>query len=214
MFNWFVIASFVIIIPALIAAIRFSVIDEVFKPLAYNLWIGLFAEILAYILRVTIKNNLYVYNVFFYFDLLTILWLFYRWGTFEKISQSKIIIFITFFSLLWVWDNLYQHHLGENNFIFRISYSLVLLLIAIDQLNNVIIKSNYSLFHNPYIFITLGIIFYYTYCIFISLLISPLFRPSIQLWKWNMLIYVIINVVINLLFAISFIWMRKKVKFT
>jgi hypothetical protein len=214
MFNWFFVASFVIIIPAVIAMIRFSVIDEVFKPLAYNIWIGLSAEILAHIFRITIKNNLYVFNVYMYFDLITFLWLFYRWGAFEKISRLKIICFIVFFSLVWIWDNLYQHQLGGKNFIFRICYSMVLLLVAIDQLNNVVIKSNHSLNYNPYIYITVAIIFYYAYSIFISLFNSPLFHPTAKLWKWNMLIYVIINVITNLLFAISFIWMRKKVKFT
>jgi hypothetical protein len=213
MFNWFFIASFVIIIPAVIALIRFSVIDEVFKPLAYNIWVGLSAEILAHIFRITIKNNLYVFNVYMYFDLITFLWLFYKWGAFEKISRLKIICSITFFSLLWIWDNLYQHQLGGKNFIFRITYSMVLLLIAIDQLNNVVIKSNRSGNYYTYIYITVAVIFYYAYSTFISLFNSPLFHPTAQLWKWNMLIYVIINVITNLLFAMSFLWMRKKVKF-
>lgn len=213
MFNWFFVASFVIIIPALVAAIRYPVIDEVFRPLAYNLWIGLLAEILAHFFRITIKNNLYVFNVFMLFDFITFLWLFRSWGAFEKISRQKRTWFLVIFILLWLWDNCYQHSLGGKNFIFRISYSLVLLLVAIDQMNNVVIKSNHSLKLNPYLYISVGIIFYYAYSIFISLFNSPLFRPSAQLWKWNMLIYVIINVCTNLLFAISFIWMRKKVRF-
>lgn len=213
MFNLFFIASFIIIIPAVIAVLRYPVMDETFKPLAYNLWIGLFAEVLGYIGRITIKNNLYVFNIFMYLDFVTFLWLFFNWGAFKNLHRKIITWAFIFFTVLWVFDNLVLHDPGGKNFIFRICYSLVLLLIAIDQMNQVVIKSSHSLKFNPYLYIILGIIFYYSYSIFISLFNSPLFHPSAQLWKWNMLIYVIINVGTNLLFAISLLWMRKKMKF-
>jgi len=213
MFQWFFVASFIIVVPALVAVLLFPFIDKAFRPLAYNIWIGLLAEIVAHVFRLTIKNNLYVFNSFMLFDFITFLWLFKSWGAFTNINRYVRTCFFTFFALLWIVDNFYWHHLGQNNIIFRISYSLVIVLIAIDQLNNVVIKSNHSLKYNPYIYICVGTIFYYAYSIFISLFNSPLFHPTAQLWKWNMLIYVIINVVTNLLFAISFVWMRKKVKF-
>jgi len=213
MFNWFNLASYIILIPAVIAAVRFSTMDNAFKPLAYNLWIGVATEITAHIFRVTIRNNLYVYNVFMLLDLFTFLWLFKNWGAFSRISRQKEIVFLSAFLLIWLFDNFYLSSLGSNNIIFRIVYSMTLLLIAITQLNNVIIKNNGYLKFNPYIYICIGVIFYYAYSIFIGLFNSPLFTPTVVLWKWNMLIYVIINVLTNLLFAISLLWMQKKVKY-
>ncbi|MFN8244112.1 MAG: hypothetical protein U0X40_08675 [Ferruginibacter sp.] len=213
MYSWFFIASFVILIPAAIALARFRVIDAAFKPLAYNVWIGVLAEMLAHLFRICIRNNLYVFNVFMYVDFITFLWLFSRWGAFERVGRNRQIAVVVIFTLLWIWDNCWQHSLGGKNFTFRIAYSMVLLLIAIDQMNNVVIKNSYFLKYNPYLYISVGIIFYYAYSVFISLFNSPLFHPSADLWKWNMLIYVIINVATNLLFAIAFLCMPRKVKF-
>lgn len=214
MFNWYSLISFIILIPAVIAIIRFASMDKVFRPLAYNLWIGVVTEITAYIFMITIKNNLYVYNVFMLLDFLTFIWLFKNWGAFARISKEKKITFLSIILLVWVYDNFYLHHLGANNIIFRICYSMILLLIAIDQLNNVVIKNGGYLKVNPYIYICIGLIFYYAYSIFIGLFNSSLFQPTAQLWKWNTLIYVTINVITNLLFAISLLWMPKRVKYT
>lgn len=213
MFNWFFVASLVIILPAMIALFKFGIMDKAFKPLAYNLWIGVGAEIVANIFRVTIHNNLYVMNVFMLLDFLTFVWMLDNWGAFTRFDRNFRKMVLTVFLLLWITDNLVVHHLGENNILFRICYSLFLVLVGINQFSTVMLKNNGYLSTNPFLYITLGIIFYYTYSIFIGLFNSPFFEPSTQLWKWNMLIYVVVNVMTNILFAISFLWIRKKVRY-
>jgi hypothetical protein len=213
MYSWFYFASWVIIIPALIALAKFSTMTKEFKPLACNIWLGVLAEVTATVLRISIKNNLYAYNVFMLFDFVTILWLFHNWGAFVRYHPLLRRGFLIFFILLWVTDNFIISSISRDNIIFRMCYSLVLVLFAINQLSNIYIRNNSYLVKNPYLYVCLGIIFYYSFSAFIYLInSSSLFEPGPALWKYTTLIYVIVNAAANLLYAIALLWMPKKAK--
>ncbi len=211
--SWFFYYSYLIVIPALIAFVRFKIMDKAFRPLAYNLWIGVITEITATLFRKIYHNNLYVYNIFNLLDFVTFYWLFNNWGAFDKYHNWVKKIMFPMFSIIWVLDNIVLHGLGENNIIFVTTYSLFLALIGIGQLGTLYTRNNRQLFTNPFFCITVAVIFYYLFSMFISLFNSPIFNPGKQLWKWNTLIYVIINIFTNIMFAISLLWTKKKVKY-
>lgn len=213
MYQWFYILSWIILLPAIIGIIKYSIITSEFKPLAINIWLGVAAEIAATILRYTVKNNFYAYNIFMLFDLVTMLCMFNAWGAFAQFKKVQKQLILVLFGIIWMVDNLVLNNLGNDNVIFRLCYSLALVLIAINQLSNIYIRNNGFLSRNPYLYTCLGVIFYYAFSAFIYLINSSLlFTPGPALWKYTLLIYVIINIVTNLLYATALIWIQKKAK--
>jgi hypothetical protein len=213
MFDWIFWASFVVLIPLIIALVNYKYIDGAFMPLIVNLGIGVLSEIMGHIFRVRFQNNLPVFNVFMLFDFLTFCWLFHNWGAFNKIATRFKLAIIILFGIYWILDNLVLHSIRDSNIAFKIAYNIFLVLMAVNQLVNVMV-TNTSLRYNPFFYVCLGVIFYYSYSIFISLFIfSGWFIISRTLWENVWLIYVFFNVVCNLLFAISFIWIRRTRRF-
>jgi hypothetical protein len=215
MYYLFFSAAWSILIPAIFALIRFAHIPRVFKPLVYLLWLGAVSEISATIAAQLIRNNLFIYNLYMLADFFMTLWLFKRWGTFQRTPQSVQSLFALFFVVLWIFDNLLLNRIDQENIIFRILYSITLVLLGIDQLSRIFINNNNYLRRNPYFYVSLAIIFNYSYSAFIAVLNnSPLFGPGIELWKYTMLIYVIVNVTTYMLYTISLLWMHQKVEST
>jgi hypothetical protein len=213
MYNWFFYASWIILIPAFIALAKSSTITKEFKPLAINIWLGVLAEVAATILRLTIKNNLYAYNIFMLLDFVILVWMFSNWGAFTRYHLLLKRGLLVFFLLLWATDNFIISSINRDNIIFRLAYSLALALVAINQLSTIYIKNNGYLVKNPYLYVCLGVIFYYSFSAFIyAINNSSLFEPGPALWKYTTLIYVIVNAVANLLYAIALLWMPKKAK--
>jgi hypothetical protein len=213
MYNLFLVATWVILLPAAVAAIKFANIPRTFKPLVYLLWVGTATELVAIISASVLHNNLYVYNVYMLIDFFMMVWLFFRWGGLRKMAKTMKYWVGSLYILLWVFDNCILNNLGQENIIFRMVYSISLVLLGIDQLSRIFVKNNGFLGRNPYLYICLAIIFYYTYSTFIPLLTnSSLFGPGPALWQYTMLIYVVVNVATNILYTISLLWMHKRAK--
>lgn len=215
MYYLFLATIWVIVFPSFIAFIRFSQIPKEFKPLVYLLWLGLATEVAALISAKLVHNNLYIYNTYMLADFFMTLWLFYGWGAFRRIRKPLLYGIASLFLCLWVFDNCLLNSITQSSIIFRMTYSITLVLLGIEQLSRIYVNNNGYLNRNPYLYICLGVIFYYTYNSFIPLLTdSSLFSPSPTLWRYTMLIYSLINVVTNILYSIALLWMRKKARYT
>lgn len=215
MYYIFLGAAWSILVPAIMGLIRFKHIPRAFEPLVYALWMGSFTELAAMVSARVLHNNLYIYNLYMLADFFMMLWMFKRWGAFQRSALSTQYLFAALYVLLWLADNLLINRIDQENIIFRILYSITLVLLGIEQLSRIFINNNDYLRRNPYFYVALAVIFNYSYSALISVLNnSPLFGPGIELWKYTMLIFVIVNVTTYMLYTISMLWMQQTAEST
>lgn len=215
MYYLLLIATWVIVLPAIIAIFRYAHIPKEFKPLVYLLWLGLATEVLALISVKMFRNNMAVYNSYMLLDFFMMLWLFFRWGAFGRLSKWVLYGAVGLYIVVWIFDNLLLHHITQVNIIFRMAYSVTLVLLGIDQLSRIYINNKGYLIRNPYLYTCLAVIFYYTYNTFVALFAnSSLFGPSPSLWRHTLVVYALVNGATNILYSIALLWMGKKARYT
>jgi hypothetical protein len=209
------IATWAIVVPCLVGVFRYTQIPMQFKPLVYLLWLGLATEVLALISVKMFRNNMAVYNSYMLFDFLMMVWLFYRWGAFGRLPKWVLYGVASLYIVVWVFDNFLLHNASQVNIIFRMAYSVTLVLLGIDQLSRIYINNKGYLSRNPYLYTCLAVIFYYTYSTFVALFAnSSLFGPSPSLWRHTLVVYAVVNGGTNILYTIALLWMRRKARYT
>lgn len=213
MYSWLFWAAWIVLVPAIVAIIKFKQIPDEFRPLVYAIWLAALTEAASMLAASVLHNNMHIYNVYMLADFFMTVWLFYKWGALKSTRKWVLGISAAFFIGIWLFDNLLLNRIDAENIIFRMIYSITLVLMGVNQLSRIYIHNNGYLLRNSYLYITFGIIFYYTYSAFISLInSSSLFGPSTALWQHTMLIYVTVNVITNMLYTISLLWMQRKAK--
>ncbi|MGH2565038.1 MAG: hypothetical protein ACRDE5_11025, partial [Ginsengibacter sp.] len=125
-----------ILIAAIIGIIRFKFISRIFRPFLFIIWLGLLNESLSLLIIYNAGGNTINSNVFVLLEYLLILLQFYLWNGTNKIyyvlaASSGIIV--------WLADNFILNTITQNNSVFRIFSSFVILLFSINQINKLII---------------------------------------------------------------------------
>ena len=151
-----------ITIGAVIGLVRFNKVLSTYRPFIVLLWLGFINHTLSVILNEIIRNNSVNSNIYVLFESLIYLYLFKKWGAFNK----KEILFYSYFIFLlglWLYDNLIWHHITTINSLFRIVYSFILVFLSIGQLNKLIISAKKNILYNSVFLICTGIIIYFSY---------------------------------------------------
>jgi len=199
-----------ILIAAVIGMFRFKYIISDFYPFLIFIWLGLFNDSLSLALIMTHRSNAANSNIFVFVELAVVLWMFFTWNK-EKLKVYICLAIIA--TGVWLADNFFINSISENNSLFRVFYSFLILFISIDNLNKLLFFENGRLTRNPKFIICLTFLFYYGFNAFIeSFNIFHLGLSSNVLnTLWWMLSFV--NLIANLLYALAVLWVPTKVKF-
>jgi hypothetical protein len=199
-------------IAAIIGAIKFSQIQNVYRPFIYIIWIGCIADILSIYFAYTYRNNLAVGAIYRLCESLFLLWFFNRLNVFKghnKVMYLLISIFIT----IWMADNFLSSHINLRiTYYFDMVYALSIVLLSISAINDLLFTEK-ELLKNPTFLICTGLIIYFTYKVIerlfglFGLKNSMDFRLSVQT------ILMIVNCLTNLIYALAVVWMRKRQPF-
>ena len=208
------ISGFSISISVIISWIRLNKINQVFYPLLICLNIGLLNEFFGLFLTnsgfpisISINNNVYVL-----LESLLILWQFKNWGSFHN-RKYLFWIFVFFFMGIWITENFIIGKITYTNSYFRVSYSFILVLLAINQINEIIVRDRENILLNPVFLICTGVIIYFTYKVLVEIFwIYGL--PKSDEFRGNIyLIHDWINLFSNLIYAFAVLWMQKRQRF-
>lgn len=206
----FVVSAFSISIPVMAAIARFPRLHRRYIPLAVLFATGLLNECISYFMINRYRNNLVNSNIYTLIEFCLFLWFFYR------IKNQQFIWILVAGSLglaAWVTDNLWLHTLKDNNTIFRILSSCIILWLSMDKINQI----TFDVFRHSYkrtdLTLCLCFLVYYSYRTFIH--IFNLFSVNLpaafyaNLW----LILSLINLVTNLIYTIAILWIPKRQEF-
>jgi hypothetical protein len=147
----------------LVSIIRYRSIDKVYIPFIYYIWLTALIEFLSLIvLKMVVKNNLFLTNTFVLLEGFLWIWLFSNWRLFERKPISKYLI-LGSFVVVWTVELIDVGGIFEFLRYYRIYYSFVLALIAIHSLNFQIVHEKGNLLKSARFLITLSLLMYFTY---------------------------------------------------
>lgn len=205
-----IVSTYSILIAAVLGVIRFRVIQNSYYPLIYICWIALIAEIVASLVQ---KNSgtLWPSNVYVLFEGLLFTWQFRKWGSFHRRDWLFYLIQAAI-TILWVIDNFYNHNIHELSSVYRISYSVLLVILAIDHINKLIVHERKSFITNAKFLLCIGVIFFFSYKFTLETFYLYALEKS-QNFEFVISIFAIqkyVNLLANLLYAYIILWIPRK----
>ncbi len=215
LFLW----SALIVFPLGLGLFRLKKIDEAFYPFIAICGCGLLAELLRFYqiwlyFNAGVQTNYVIYNIYILVISLLYLQLFFNWQTF---GTQKWRLYIGWSILLFVWltDHVFLgvERLINMTSIFRMTYSSMICLLSVQQINRLIINEKRSLLKNPRFLICISIlVFFLLYIIQESV---HLFNPDISqvFFKAIFIIRSRMTTFVYLLFFLAILWIPPKKPF-
>ncbi|MBS1510347.1 MAG: hypothetical protein JST86_05860 [Bacteroidetes bacterium] len=202
-----------ILVPVLFSLLRFHVAGSQFRPFIWCLWLGLFNEVLSYLLGRYLKTSTVNNNIYVFAESLLLLWQFYRWNLFYRFKNLYLGIAIVFLSE-WVVENIFFHKIMLVSSWFRILYSFTLVLLSLLMINKLLLTEKRALLKNAVFLCCAAFVLFYSCKILIEVFwlyglgVSKAFRVDI----FSITDY--INVISNLLYAVAILCIPSRQRLT
>jgi hypothetical protein len=199
------------IFSVIIGLVRFKKILKPYRFFVVFVAVGLLNDLLNLIVVELWHQNIVNANVYVLLEALILLILFYKWGSFGK----KMLIFLAAtFCLVWIGENLVFGSIKRINSLFRLFYSLAIVILAIDQINITMMHERKNILRNAKFIICCLFAFYFAFrATFEVFYVVPL-RMSNDFYSNLFLILVFVNLFANLGYALAALWIPTKQKFT
>ncbi len=210
LFTIDIILNFSIVVAVVIGIFRLKLILKTFYPFIIFIWIGLANEILSLLLIRRTNTNTVNSNVYIFIEFIILLWQFYNWNNsyLKKCFVTGIVGI-----LIWTIDNVLINSIQDNNSVFRIYYSFVVVFFSIDLLNRIIIDEKKNILKNAVFLACTGFLTYYGLKILLEVFNSfeINFNNAFYIKIW--LTLSVANCVANIIYAIAILCIPKKQEF-
>ncbi|MEJ7737719.1 MAG: hypothetical protein WKF97_09860 [Chitinophagaceae bacterium] len=154
--------SLSVIVPVTVGLVRSRKISVSYQPFLLYLNISLLAECITYLFIKMFKNSAIPNNVFMLVECNVLLFQFYYW----RINKDRKKFFLTLIALcssVWIIENILFAKVTVFGPVFRFLYSFILVLLALNEINFMIVRENKNLFKNSKFLICLGFMIYFLY---------------------------------------------------
>ncbi len=200
------ILSLSILIPMSAGVVRYRHLPASYHPLLYLLLIGVLNEVICYSFFYY-SSNAVPTNIYFLFEFLLFMWLFSNWNS--KLKNSKLHkALIIFMVLIWVVENIVFQKIVVFNPLFQVAYSFILILMAVNQLNWLIVNERGNIVAHPVFIICIAMIIYFSYKVLTEVFYH--YAP-VSLMKNNIfVIEACMNVAYNIILAIAILCIPTK----
>jgi hypothetical protein len=181
-----------------------------YYPFIFFIWLGLFNEILSFILIYNFQSNAINSNIYVLAEYLILLLQFYKWSD----NGCKKYYWLAAIGIaVWIADNFIVNNLNDNNSVFRVFYSFIIIFFSIDKVNNLLVFEYGNLLKHPVFITCIAFTFYYGVKAFVEAfnMVHLGLNPVILKDLWIILYFV--NGTANLLYAIAVLCIPKKIKF-
>lgn len=204
--------SYSIAIASVIGLIRLPKLNRAYKPFIFITAASLANEIISHILILHKKSNAVALNFFGFFDTILWLWQFRMWNRFHKYHALYHVAAMGLL-LLWIFENLFLQKLFTFGSIYPITSSLSLVIFSIIQLTRLAAETD-KLINTAKFLICCGAILFYTYRILVECIYAPGFSKNEIFLAHVFTILSLVNLIVNLLFALAVLWIPGKQKFS
>src|SRR6202012_844429 len=156
-----------IIIPIIVALIRFRKIGKVYYPLLLLLLIGLVTEVASRICINAFQTNAPVIKIYSLVECCIILYQLYLWKNSSKYTRGFAILMAVCF-IFWVVEVIVFKNINTFSPYFRVFYAFVIILLCINQINSMMFYQKVNLLKNPVFIICLAFIILFLYQIILE----------------------------------------------
>lgn len=212
-YNWVIVSSFSIGLAAALSLIRFTRIEQSFVPFVILVWLGLLNETISYILTHSGHSNAVNSNIYTLTESILLLWFFLLQGSFSA-NKRFFYVLTAIFIIAWVVEKFFLSDIWRFSSYFTTFYSFCVVLLSIHTINRLIAgEPKYRAF-NAVFLICVAFILFYTYTLLVEIFwiyglnSGPEFR--VQVYR----ILALINLFVNLLYAVAIIWIPRKQEYT
>ena len=199
-------------IPAMIAIVRYPVIERKFYPFVILIWVGMANELIALLMIHFFRSNAINNNIYSLLEAFLITWQFRRWNLFRN-NLKYYYLLQALFLIAWVAEDFIFLSLHVFNSYFNIIHGFVTVLLSINIINLLITGGQVKLTTNPIFLICIAFILYFTFTILIEIFWRYGFNESRDFRGNIYFILDFINLISNLIFAVALIWMPTKQKY-
>lgn len=202
--------SLSILLPLAIGCLRFRQILSSFYPIIYLLFIGSITELASYLFH-SMGDDAIIYNTYGIIELIFFLWQFRIWG--NNILSRKFVFYGLFglLSVVWLFENFYLGRINLYSPIYWVCYSLTLILLAVNQMNWLIVNERGNMLKNPIFIICIAIIIFYSYKIMVEIFYH--YAPAIGIKHSIFSVLSYVNVLFNILLAIAILCIPRRKTF-
>ncbi len=212
-FTLKIILNYAVGIGALLSLIRWKHIHPKDYFFIAYLWAGTFNEIISHISITLFKTNAINSNIYTLVSSVLLVCQFNNWQLFGSNKQVyKWIIGVL--GLFWLWENFAHGSILQFGPFYRISYSFMIVLMAIHMINLLILQQEIPISKNHVFLICISFVLFFSTKILIEIIYLYGLNGS---KKFGILVYNIIsyiNLLTNILYAIAVLWIPKKRTFT
>lgn len=208
-----VILSLSILVAGIIGIVRFAKIDNKHKPFIYLIWIGCINEGLSIYLAFNGHHTIVNGVIYDLCESLFLLWFFKNLGVFK--SRRYLFYFLgSLFVVIWIVETFLKNRFGTSfTYYFNVAYYFVVVLLSIRVINNLLFTEK-ELLKNSTFLICVGLIIFFTYGIISRMFWLYGLKNSTAFVMNVQSIYMLINVLSNLIYALAVMYMRKRQAFT
>jgi len=177
------------------------------------LWTGLLFEVVYRLSIWKFGSNAIPWNVYNFVEFFVLMMMFRNWNIAEKFSRwFGWLVGVSF--LFWLSELLFVGNIHRFNPYFAIYYCFTVVIAAVTQLNRLIVTEKRNILRNPKFIISIGIVIFFTFRIFVESMLMPIFRISKEFNTRIFDIQVYINLLVNLIYLIAVICVPKKRTYT
>jgi len=193
-----------IIIPIIVALIRFKKIDKAYYPFLILLLVGFLTELASFFCINVYKTNAPVLKIYSLAECCIILYQVYLWKNSAKYNRTFVVLVIICV-VFWVAETL-LFTINTFSPYFRVFYAFIIVLLSINQINSMMFYQSVTLVRNPVFIISLAFIIFFLYQIVDE---ASLFIGSDQSAVANKIImgFGYLNFFINLMYAVGVYFM-------
>lgn len=201
--------SLSIIIPTIAGLVRYRNIPASYRPLIYLLLIGLANELICYHYFYNSSNAVPV-NIYFLCEFLLFAIQFRLWKNILR-HNTLFWLLVGVLTALWLYNNLIMGEITSFNLTFQVVYSLVLVLLAVNQLNWLVVNERGTIIGNPVFIICVAVIIFFSYKVLTE--IFYYYAPLNPIKNNIFVIESYLNVAYNIMLAIAIVCIPRKSNF-
>lgn len=216
MINYYLIlvCSYSIVIAVIIGLIRLRNITPAYQPFIFITVASLINELTSDLLILYYKSNAISVNILNIIELLLWLWQFYRWSGFSRTPKWAFPGLLGGVIVFWIVENIVLMKLVVFNSVFSLLSSFILLFLAIDQVNRLIVEERGNLLRNSKFLICSGLLIFHAYKIMVESFYVTKLNESNEFLSKIFIILVFVNLFVNLLYALATLWIPTRQRFT
>ena len=201
--------SLSILIPLIIGIIRYRQLPVSYLPLFYLLVFGLLTELVSYTLFYN-SSNAFPNNIYVLVEFLLLVWQFRSWKNILRNDWLHKCL-VGAVCLLWLSQNFVFGTINQFSALYEVSYSVILILLAVNQMNWLIVNEKTNILFNAIFLICIAIMVFFSYKVLME--IFYYYAPERMIKNNIFSIQSYMNVGYNIILAVAILCIPPKKNF-